>query len=448
MRKNLYAIFFCIILIFSLFSVPAAAYKPSDFEVRAEGVVLASLDTGDILYQKNPEERLYPASLTKIMTAVLILENTEDLDKEILTVSYDAIHSLDGTGSSMGGLIEGEQITARQALYFLMVKSANECANVVAEHYAGNETAFVAMMNEKAKELGMLSTRYMNAHGLHNDNHYTTAWDMYLLVKHALSFPVFKEVVSTVRYTVPATNKSPERLLATTVFLQDRHNAASASYYYPYAAGIKTGYTDEAGRCLVSTASKGGYNYVCVLLNSTVRNENGAMVRYEFGDTQKLYDWAFDNFEYKTVVDAKAPVADAKVNLCWQQDYVPLLLDGGLSAILPKDADSSTVEIKTTLNSESFDAPIEKGDILGTAEISYANEVIGTVNLIAGQSLKANFFLKAKRAISDALTSDIFVIFIVIICAAIISFIIAVIFMNRKRRSKRGRYRPYNKKRK
>ncbi len=445
MEKRIFSFIFCIILIFSVFSVSASAYQLSGFEVSAEGALIASLDTGDVLYKKNTDKRLYPASLTKIMTAVLVLENTDNLDSEIITVSYDAIHDLDGTGSSMGGLIEGEQITARQALYFLLMKSANEGSNAVAEHYGGSISGFVGMMNEKAKELGMNGTHYANAHGLHDKEHYTTVADMYTLIKHALSFPEFKEITSTTRYTVPATNKSGERLLATTVFLQDRHNAASPSYYYPYAAGIKTGYTDEAGRCLISTASKGGYNYVCILMNSTVRNANGALVRYEFGDSKALYEWAFNNFEYKTVVDENAPVAEAKVNLCWDQDYVPLLLEGGLSAILPKDADSSTVQIKTEPYKKSFDAPIKKGEVLGTAEISYAGEVLGTVNLVAGETLKANFILKAMRSIKRAFTSSTFKIIVVLVILAIIAFILTIVFMNRKRRSRRGRYRPYKK---
>ncbi len=445
MGKRVFSLFFCLILIFSFFAVPARAYKLSGFEVSAEGALIASLDTGDVLYKKNEDKRLYPASLTKIMTAVLVLENTEDLDSEIITVSYSAIHDLDGTGSSMGGLIEGEQITARQALYFLLMKSANEGANAVAEHYGGSIGGFIGMMNAKAEELGMSGTHYANAHGLHDSEHYTTVSDMYTLIKHALTFPEFKEITSTTRYTVPATNKSGERLLATTVFLQDRHNAASPSYYYQYAAGIKTGYTDEAGRCLVSTASKGGYSYVCILMNSTVRNSNGAMVRYEFGDSKALYEWAFNNFEYKTVVDESAPVVEAKVNLCWEQDYVPLLLKGGLSAILPKDADSSTVQIKTETYKDSFDAPIKKGEVLGTAEISYAGEVLGTVDLIAGETLKANFFLKAVRTVKKAFTSTTFKLIVLIVILAIVAFILTVIFMNRKRRSRRGRYRPYKK---
>lgn len=447
MGKRILSAVFCIILIFSVFAVPASAYKLSGFEVSAEGALIASLDTGDVLYKKNVDKRLYPASLTKIMTAVLLLEKTENLDTEMITVSYDAIHALDGTGSSMGGLIVDEQITAHQALYFLMLKSANEGANAVAEHYGGTVSGFVTMMNERAKELGMNGTHFANPHGLHDAEHYTTVEDMYILVKHALTIPEFKTAVSTTRYTVPATNKSPERLLPTTVFLQDRHNAVSSTYYYPYAAGVKTGYTDEAGRCLISTASKGGYNYVCVLMNSTVRNDRGAMVRYEFGDSIALYEWAFNNFEYKTVVDESAPVDEAKVNLCWEQDYVPLLLEGGLSAILPKDADSSTVQIKTSTYKDSFDAPIKKGEILGTAEISYAGEVLGTVNLIAGENLKSNFILKAMRTIKRAFASTTFKLIVLVFVLILVAFIISIIFMNRSRRSRRGRYRPYNKKR-
>ena len=448
MRKRLSICFFCIILIFSCFSVSVSAFKPTGFEVNAEGALIASLDTGEVIYSKNADKKLYPASLTKIMTAVILLENTEDLDKEIITVSYDAVHALDGTGSSMGGLFIDEQITARQALYMLMVKSANKCANAVAEHYGGSISGFIGMMNAKAEELGMTGTHYANAHGLHDPEHYTTVNDMYALVKHALSFSVFKEVTSTIRYNMAPTNKSPERLLATTVFLQDRHNAASASYYYPYASGIKTGYTDEAGRCLVSTASKGGYNYVCVLMNSTVRNDRGALVRYEFPDTQKLYDWAFDSFEFKQVVAEGEPVGEAKVNLCWEQDFVPLLIDGGLSSILPKEANASTVEKNITLYEKSFDAPIKKGEVLGTAEISYAGEVLGTVNIVAGETLKANVVLKFGRTLKKAFTSTVFKMIVLIVVLAIVAFFVAVILMNRKRRSRRGRYRPYKKRRK
>ena len=183
-------------------------------------------------------------------------------------------------------------------------------------------------------------------------------------------------------------------------------------------------------------------------MNSTVRNDRGALVRYEFPDTQKLYDWAFDSFEFKQVVAEGEPVGEAKVNLCWEQDFVPLLIDGGLSSILPKEANASTVEKNITLYEKSFDAPIKKGEVLGTAEISYAGEVLGTVNIVAGETLKANVVLKFGRTLKKAFTSTVFKMIVLIVVLAIVAFFVAVILMNRKRRSRRGRYRPYKKRRK
>ncbi len=446
MGKRILATFLCIILSFTVFCVPASAYKLSGFEVNAEGVLLASLDTGDVLYTKNIDTRLYPASLTKIMTALIVLENTPNLDSEIITVSYEAIHMLDGTGSSVGGLKEGEQLTARQALYYLLMASANECANAVGEHYGGSVAGFVGKMNLKAQELSMNSTHYVNPHGLHDVEHYTTVSDMYILMKQVMQYDAFREITATTRYQMPATNKQSARTLVTTNFLQDKNNAVSSRLYYPYTKGIKTGYTDEAGRCLISSASKDGYNYLIILMKSPVYSASGAKAWYHFEDSKLLYEWAFNNFEYKTVVEESAPVAEARVELCWDRDHVPLMLEGGLSAILPKDADTSTVQIKPEIYKESFDAPIEKGEVLGTAEILYAGESLGTINLVAGDTLKANTFLKIARYLKDALTSTVFKIIIAAVALAIIVFIIMIIVMNRGRRRRRKvKYRPYKK---
>ena len=448
MKKSILAFFLIIILALSLFSAPASAYQLSGFEVNAEGVYFASLDTGDVLYTKNADKKLYPASLTKIMTALVLLDNTENLDTEIITISESAIRSLDGTDSSVGGLMIGEQITARQALYLLLMSSANECANAIAEHYGnGVISNFISMMNEKAESLGMAGTHYANAHGLHDLEHYTTPQDVYTVTIAAMEYDVFKEVVSTTRYKMAATNKQGERTLVTTNFLQDRNNAMGSSYYYQYASGVKTGYTDEAGRCLVSTASKNGYSYICVLMKSPVYNEKGGKVRLEFGDSMKLYEWAFNNFEYKTVVEANSSVLDADLENCWDYDYVPLALEGGLSAILPKDADQSTVQIKTNPYKESYEAPIDKGEVLGTADIYYAGECLGTVNLVAAENRQSNAFLVFWSWLTDVVTSTAFGIVLIIIGGVILGFIIVVILMNRKSRKRRYRrgYKGYKK---
>ncbi len=438
MKKTVLAIFLIITLAVSVFSVGAGAYQISGFDVTAEGVLLVSLDTDDVLFARNTEKKLYPASLTKIMTALLVLEKTTDLDGEMITVSENAVKSILGTGASSGGLKAGEQITARQAVYYLMLPSANDCAVAVAEHYGGSVSGFVNLMNARAEELGMENSHFANPHGLHDDEHYTTVKDMYLLTKHALSIEVFKEVIGQKRYQMPATNKSPAKTLVTTVFMQDLYNGVSPNLYYRYAKGVKTGFTDAAGRCLISTATKNGHSYLCVLMKCP---QDGSRNYNEFKETKALYEWAFNNFEYKTVVEADTPVAEAKVALCWDHDYVTMLIEGGLSAILPKGADSSTVQIKPNPDKEVFDAPIKKGQRLGTADVVYAGETLGTVNLIAGDSRDANWVLLVARTVKNAFTSTAFKIVLLIFVLALGGFILAVVLMNRGRKKRRRRKR-------
>ena len=175
--KKIFLFFICFALILSSIFVPAGAYSPSSFEVRAQTALMASLDTDEIIYSKGINEKRYPASLTLIMTALIVLENTKDLDKEVLTVSDYAVKSLLGTEGLVGGLQVGETLTARQILYYILMISANDATVVAAEHYGQTVDGFVEMMNQKAAELGMENTHYVNPHGLHNENQYTTAYD-------------------------------------------------------------------------------------------------------------------------------------------------------------------------------------------------------------------------------------------------------------------------------
>ena len=311
MVKKFFCITVCILILVSAAVVPVSAFVPTNFDIDAEGALLINMDTEDILYSKNIDSKLYPASLTKLMTALVLYENSTDLDNETITVSEYAIKSLDGTDSSTGGLMVGEVLTVRQMLYVLLLHSANDGANAIAEHVAGDIDSFVSLMNAKAQELGMVGTHYENAHGLHDSNHYTTVRDMYILSKAFLSVDVLKEVGYSTTYTMEATNKNSKRkFTSTNLLLLNNGQKCTAekyknqTYYYKYAKGLKTGYTDNAGRCLVSTASKNGYNYMCIVMNCPVYDQNGRKIRIEFGDTKALYEWAFNEFEYKPILDA------------------------------------------------------------------------------------------------------------------------------------------------
>ena len=256
MVKKTISLIISIFLICIIFATPVAAYKPSTITPSAEGALIANVDTDAVIYEKNADQKLYPASLTKIMTAVVVLDECADPENTIVTCNKDTLDLLLGTDSSVFNLVGGEQLPALELLYILLVHSANDAANALAEHFGGTLPGFVDKMNAKAKELGMTNSHFMNPHGLHDDNHYTTPRDMYTLTKHALKNETFNKIFGTVRHTVPATNMTPHtRILATTVFIQDPNTSMANTYYRPVDGG-KTGNTDPAGRCLVTFAEE------------------------------------------------------------------------------------------------------------------------------------------------------------------------------------------------
>ena len=452
MFKRIFCVCFCIIFIFSVLIVPTSAYTPTNFEVSAEGALIANLDTGNILYSKNADKKLYPASLTKLMTALVFYESVSDLDGEIITVSENAINSLQGTDSSTGGLKIGEKLTARQMLYVLLLSSANDGANAIAEHVSGSVDAFVEKMNQRATELGLTGTKYANAHGLHDPMHYTTVNDMHILTKKFLEVDVLKEICYSTKYKLDATNLSNSRTFTTTNFLLLNNGMKctaekykNQAYYYKYAKGIKTGYTDAAGRCLISTASKDGYNYLCILMNCPVYDEKGKKIRLEFGDTKALYEWAFNDFEYKNVMSSGEIIGEAPVELSWDTDYVSACPAEGLSAMVPKISDSSTVTTNIRWYKKSYDAPIKKGDVLGECDVIYAGEIVDTVTLVAAGDVDRSSIMYMARGIthffSDTIVSTTFIIIIAIIIVAIIAFIVTCMIINSpKKRRKKRRY--------
>lgn len=439
MVKKAISLILIIFLLCGLCVTPAAAYMPSSFSVTAEGCLIANTDTDTVIYEKNADQRLYPASLTKIMTAMVVLDECKDLENTIVTANKDTLDLLLGTDSSVFNLVADEQLPAIELLYILLVHSANDAANMLAEHFGGTIPGFVDKMNAKAKELGMNGTHYMNAHGLHDDNHYTTPRDMYLLTKYALKNETFKKIFGTVRHYVPATNKTPHRrVLATTVFIQDPNTSMPNTYYRPVDGG-KTGYTDPAGRCLITYAEENGVTYVCVVMKCPVTNEKGAKVRYEFSETKKLYEWVFNEFEYREVYSTLTPVGECPVELSSDSDYVALALKHSVNAVVPKQAEESAFKIEIDLHKDPAEAPITAGQELGIATVKYAGEEIATVPLVATNAVERSGMLAFVKSITDLFTGSFFKTVIIIIGIVIAIMIIYLIIKNRRRKRRRRR---------
>ncbi len=259
---------------------------PESPEIEAGSAILIDADTGAILYEKNAHEKSYPASTTKILTGLLVIENCNMSD--IVTFSKNAAESVAYDEASLGTR-KGEQYTVEQALYGLLLHSANEIAYGLAEHVSGSVDGFVDIMNARAKEVGALNTNFANASGLHDDNHYTTPYDMAMIARECYNNTTFVNIDSTyTTYSIPPTNK-----LNSTRYFRHRHEMLKGrKFYYEYCKGGKTGFTSDAGYTLVTFAEKDGMRLVCVCFNAGIDSR--------FTDTRTLFDWGFENFDKMT----------------------------------------------------------------------------------------------------------------------------------------------------
>ena len=433
MRRVL-ALVLSLAVIFSAVSVSASASSfDIDFDTTCSTLYLVNEDTGVPVYAKNESEKRYPASTTKIMTYIVVAENVNDLKNTKVEIKYDIIHSLDGTGSSMSGLEDyiGKKLSVYDLLCCLMIKSGNDAAVVLADYVGGSsESKFVEKMNAKAAELGCSNTHFVNPHGLHDDNHYTTAEDMYKIAYYAKSLPYFTEIVSESTYYLP---ESDYPLVATNYLIDA---ARGGEYYYPYATGIKTGTTDEAGFCLVSSATRGGYSYICIAFGAPCYDSdgdwmdtNGAMI-----DSVELYQWAFENLEIKQVVKKETPVCSVKLDYAWNKDSLLLVPEKNFSTVMPYSVDVSSIDITPNVP-ESVKAPVKKGDIIGTASISYANSELTTINLVASESVEASDMVKITDSVKTvALSNWVLIPACIVIILFAIYIAVATVYKKRMER--------------
>ena len=439
MKKSILSFLIILGVFCSLFSITGSAYAPSNFTVNAQYCMLSNMDTGEILYSKNPDERLYPASITKLMTALVVCENVDDLNQTV-TIDGDLLESLLGTDSSLSYIVKDEVLSIDQLLHYLLITSGNDTALVLAKYVGGTVDRFIEMMNETAAKLGMNSTHFDNPHGLPDDNHYTTVNDIHKLATAAFAVEKIKTICGYSRYQMPSTNLHGERTLSTTNFLIDK----TTTYFYKYCTGGKTGYTESAGRCIVSTAEKEGMHYLSIVMNADPKytDANGNRRRIEFTDTARLFEWAFNNFSYKTVIDENEYLGDIDVGLSWEDSNIQLFAGESLTALLPNEADKSSIEVNLKfIDGKKVDAPIEKGETIAVANVYYANEPIGTIELCAGKKVKRSTLQYIWMLFIGSFDTIWFkLIFVVLGVTLLLYWIICVVqinSINRKRRNVR-----------
>lgn len=441
MKKKLFPLLYLILTVCMLVpSYASAATFNIDFETNSAAIELINLDTDTIVYQKNADAKRAPASTTKIMSFIVVSEQIEDLENTQVTVTKEVVDRLLGTGSSLSGIKENDVLTVMQLLNCMMVPSGNDAALVLADYIGnGNADAFVELMNQKAQELGCINTHFMNPHGLHDENHYTTAHDLYLITKYAMTLPHFTDITDQTRYTyTPAggPEANQERTLVTTNRLIDPN--LDPSLYYRYARGIKTGSHDQAGYCLVSSATKGGYSYMCVALGSPSVDESGNKVtnRGEMIDSKNLYEWAFNNLEMKDVLNSEDSVGEIQLDYAWNKDKLLLVPAKNYSTIMPDSVDVSSVILTKNLP-ESVEAPIKKGDKIGTATLSYAGQELATVDLVAAESVERSELLHSVDTVKSIFTSTWFLVIAGIILVLVLIYIVLALIYNRKKKNLR-----------
>lgn len=436
MKKTL-SIILSFVIFISTFCVPsflssAAVYEP-DRKIYAQAYMLINLDDDSypVVAEKNADERLYPASLTKIVTAMVVINNVKDLQAKT-KMSQSAFEATLGTGAQVAGIEVGEELTVEQLLYLTMVHSACDACQVLAEYVSGSSAAFVQKMNEWVKSIGCKDTNFVNPDGLHDANHYTTARDMAKITLEALKNPTFTKIATTTQVKFHNSN-----LYHTNLMLQQ----GFTTYYYEYAQGIKTGSTEEAEYCVVTKASKDGYNYLAVVLKSPRQKINGESyeTKCSFVDAKSLFEWAFDSLKYTTLVSENEVVGEIAVENGKDADTVRLVAKENANVIVPAGLDKSAVIYKFVDKPESLEAPVTKGQDVCSAQVIYGEQVVAQVELVAAESVELSTFLKVINAVKHFFSLTAVKVIILIVVGAVLCYGVTVIVAANKKKKRRRR---------
>lgn len=413
----------------------ATKYQPS-FDINCEAVYLAD-ENGNVLFEQNSGQRMYPAELVQIMTAIVVIENIDavggweaEAAYEMSTQNflYENRHGIISTG-----MLAGNVFTADQLFHAMVIASGYDAAMTLAKLIAGSQDAFVELMNKKAMEIGATNTNFTNCHGLHDTANYTTAYDVYLISKYAMTLDKFRETVAKTSYTCEATDTHNKLIWNTNNGLLSNGNI----HYYSPVVGIKSGYSSEIGRNVASYAEYEGFAYYQVDMGAPFELDEG--YNLALYDAKQLYNWAFTEFEVKTIVEAGSQIAEVPLELAWQKDHLKLAIGETYRALLPSEIDVSSIVYEPKLP-ESVEAPIEKGEKVGTLELYHSGEIIGSVPLVSMEDVEQSELLSGLKNFSD-MTRSFWFKFIVIMFFILVALYIALMIIRNYNKRKYGNFK-------
>jgi len=431
--KKLITLILAAVVMLSCFAVPAYG-ESANFTLEAEAAILIDLTTGKVLYEKNADEQLYPASTTKIMTCILALEN---LDQTKSLYIDDEVHA---TGGSVLGLKREEEISVKDVIWATMVRSANDGAVALAKGVSGSVDNFAQLMNRKAKELGCTGTNFVNPHGLHNSEHVSTARDLSLIALYCMNqseySSTFRKIVAATSYTVPATNKNEAYTVVTTNYLLNDEQDKNRIYVgnelryckYDGCIGVKTGYTSQAGGCLIAAAEKNGTELLSVVLKSSTYGR--------FADSIKLLDWGFANSRTMTVLAAGESMGTIAVHK-GEFNKVETELAETITATVPSEASDSIITWDKEME-EVITAPIAAGVKVGTLHVYESGQDIGSYDIITSSEVVEGGILSTFD-IEDQTAHWIFMGIIGFFALVIFGFIGWILYMRKVTREKKAR---------
>lgn len=427
-------------LVMSMFAPAALALEVP--QLNGQAAVLVDLDAGRVLYGYNMDAERAPASLTKVMTVLLALEAVDSgrvsLD-EMIVAQDDCLEGLEDD-SSTSGIAPGVVISMKDLLYCALLQSANEACNIIGRYIGGSISGFVDQMNRKAEQLGCQHTHFVNTNGLPAENHYSSAYDQYLIFAEAMKHPLFMEISNTASYSADCTAVNNGEPIGNSNALINITSIYSngGRYLYEGASGGKTGYTRAAGYCLISTAQRNGVRLLAVAMGCDGQLNAQVDDYYNFVDSRTLYDWGFNNFSYRTLLSANEVVERQDVELAEGDAMAMLRPQEELRALMPNEATDDDIRREVILYNDTLRAPIGAGTVLGEVRIYVGSSLYGTSRLVNSSAIELSRNAYLARRVGEILSKG----WVIALISVLLFFtIIYLILITRYRRLRKKHLR-------
>ena len=404
-------------------------------QLNGQAAVLVDLDAGRVLYGYNMDAERAPASLTKVMTVLLALEAVDSGRvslEEMIVAQDDCLEGLE-EDSSTSGIGPGVSISMKDLLYCALLQSANEACNIIGRYIGGSISGFVEQMNRKAEQLGCQHTHFVNTNGLPAENHYSSAYDQYLIFAEAMKHPLFMEISNAASYSADCTAVNNGEPIGNSNALINITSIYSngGRYLYEGASGGKTGYTRAAGYCLISTAQRNGVRLLAVAMGCDGSLNAQVDDYYNFVDSRTLYDWGFNNFSYRTLLNANEVVERQDVELAEGNAVAMLRPQEELRALMPNEVKDEDIRREIILYNDTLRAPIGAGTVLGEVRVYVGTTLFGTSRLVNSSAIELSRNAYLARRVGEILSKG----WVIALISVLLFFsIIYLILITRYRR--------------